>query len=120
LATSPASAARSDRLESGVTRETRRRRTLELSVPRDEALLRTARAVRRLGGRVTRLDADEGTLEGRTRGRRVERVIRILAIAEAEERTRLQIESTAVTGGWIDLALGGAALRRLAREIIND
>lgn len=96
----------------------RRRRTLHLAVARDEALLRSARAVRRLGGRVTRLDADEGTLEARTGGW-VERVIRVRAIVEAEERTRLEIESTAASGGWTELALGAVALRRLEREIRN-
>ncbi len=91
---------------------------LEVAGGRDEALLRGARALRRLGGRVTRLDPDEGSLEGRSRRWRVERVIRIRAIAEAEERTRLEIESLVVSGRVIELALGRGALRRLGREIM--
>lgn len=93
---------------------------LEVTGGRDEALLGSARALRRLGGRVMRLDADEGSVEGRDRRWGVERLIRIhaIAIAGVDERTRLEIESVVVSGGFIDIALGRRALRRVAREIM--
>jgi hypothetical protein len=58
----------------------------------DEALLRSAQTLRRLGARLTRYDAEEATLEARAWPWRVEVTIRVSATAQGQG-TRLRIES---------------------------
>jgi len=48
----------------------------------------------------------------------VESVIRIRAVPEAEDRTRLEVESMVGSGGWIDFGLGRRTLRRFAGEMV--
>lgn len=60
----------------------------------DEALLRSAQALCRLGARLTRYDTREATLEARAWPWRVEVVIRVAATAQGAG-TRLKIESEA-------------------------
>jgi hypothetical protein len=57
----------------------------------DHALLVSAAALRRLGARITRYDPESGTLEAR--GAANGSVLRIRAIADGEQTTRLTLES---------------------------
>jgi NADPH-dependent 2,4-dienoyl-CoA reductase/sulfur reductase-like enzyme len=67
-----------------------RRRDLLVEGGPEEVLLAAAAALRRLGARITRYDADEATLEARLDGAAA---VRLDAVAEGAQRTRLMLES---------------------------
>lgn len=79
--------------------------------PPEEALLRSAAALRRLGARLTRYEQEAGSVEARlSRWGRVA-VVRVAASATAGGDTRLTIES-ALEAGRFDFGLNARTLRR--------
>src|SRR5205809_3529467 len=68
----------------------RRRRGLLVEGAPEEVLLAAAAALRRLGGRITRYDAEAATLEARLASAAP---VRLEAVADGEHRTRLTLES---------------------------
>lgn len=83
--------------------------------PPEEALVRGAWALRRLGARLTRLDAAEGTLEARTRRRwPLAAVIRLRATEAGPGVSRLTIESeTPGAPRGLDFGLNARLIRRV-------
>jgi hypothetical protein len=82
----------------------------------DETLLASVAVLRHLGARITRYDAEAGTLEARVRRFLRPALIRLHAEAEGEA-TRLRVESDAVAwapmfrrfrGGLLHVVKGGA------------
>ena len=68
----------------------------------DEALLASIALLRHLGARITRYDAETGTLEARLLQRwRRPATIRLRAFAEGEQATRVSLESDALGGGFM-------------------
>lgn len=65
--------------------------TLTVAAEPDSALLATAAALRRLGARLTRYDAEAATIEAK----RGDDTIRLTMSAAGRERSRLQIETDA-------------------------
>jgi hypothetical protein len=85
-----------------------------------EVLLRSARALRRLGARITRYDAEAGTLEARTRRWRLRGLVRLDVADDGDGGSRVTIE-TDYTGGW--LLAGRAAtwtIRRFRSELAAE
>jgi hypothetical protein len=72
----------------------RRRRHLLVEGAPEDVLLASAAALRRLGGRITRYDATEGTVEARFASAEA---VRLDAVADGEWRTRLALDSDART-----------------------
>jgi hypothetical protein len=75
-------------------------RDVVVAGPPDEALLHSVALLRHLGARITRYDADAGTLEARLR-RWPRPAIRLRAVAEGEQATRISLESDALGGGFM-------------------
>jgi hypothetical protein len=82
-----------------------------------EVLYRSARALRRLGARLTRYDLDEGTLEARARRLRVEVLVRVAVAADQPGATRLRIEGAPAAPGRLTFGATGWVVRRLRSEI---
>ena len=74
-----------------------RARDVVVSAQPDEALLASVAVLRHLGARITRYDAEAGTLEARVRRFLRPALIRLRAEAEGET-TRVRLESDAL--GW--------------------
>lgn len=72
-----------------VRRDATAARTLSVQAEPEGALLASAAALRRLGARITRYDADAGTLEARVDGAPV----RIAVSAGAADTSRLALET---------------------------
>ena len=66
-----------------------------VAAARDEALLASAAALRRLGARITRYDSDGGALEARRLPEDLAAVIHLQATEERPNETRLDVESDA-------------------------
>lgn len=84
-------------------------RELRLPAAPGDVVLRAALALRRLGARIVRYDAEEGTLEARCGRRLLPETVRLRAVPEGEGAVRVVIE----TGGTDWRAL----VRQLAAEL---
>jgi hypothetical protein len=73
-----------------------RARAVVVAAEPDDVLLHGVAVLRRLGARITRYDAAEGTAEARLRRFRRPALIRLRAEAAGTTRTRLHVESDAV------------------------
>jgi hypothetical protein len=73
----------------------RRRATILVTGGPEEALLASAAALRRLGGKITRYEADESALEARRVSSSADSVLVLHAAADGADVTRLDIESDA-------------------------
>ena len=79
----------------------------------EDVLLRSARALRRMGSRLTRYDAGALTLEARLTWWRVPLVVRISASAVSDRATRLAVEAEHEGGpGRFDFGLARLAIAR--------
>ncbi len=63
----------------------------------DDVLLSAVRALRRMGAQITRYDRDDGTLEARTSRWRVVAVLRLRAIGDDSNQTRVEFASEALS-----------------------
>ena len=81
----------------------------------DEALLASVALLRHLGARITRYDAEAGTLEARLRRWLGPVSIRLRAAAEGTAATRVSVESDALGGGLVFRRLRGALLQLAGR-----
>ena len=79
----------------------------------DDALLASIALLRYLGARITRYDAEAGTLEARLRRWLRPAAIRLRATPEGETATRISVESDALGGGLLFRRFRGG-LRQLA------
>ena len=81
----------------GIARHRRgpRRLTLVVAAGVDEALLASAAALRQLGARITRYDAEVGALEARRIASDASAMISIRVMPETGTATRLTVESDA-------------------------
>ncbi len=68
-------------------------RELVLSAPPEEIVYRAALALRRLGARVVRYDAEAGTLEARAGRRVLPETVRVCARTHGGEATRVVIDT---------------------------
>ncbi|MBI1848167.1 MAG: hypothetical protein HY294_06815 [Candidatus Rokubacteria bacterium] len=75
----------------------RSRASLLVTGEPDAALHRSGTALRRMGARITRYDADAGTLEARAPAWRGAGTVRVHATAEGAHLTRLSVESDAMS-----------------------
>ena len=73
-----------------------RARDVVVAAQPDEVLLHGVVVLRRLGARITRYDADEGTAEARLRRLARPALIRLRAEAVGTATTRLRVESDAL------------------------
>jgi hypothetical protein len=73
-----------------------RPRDVVVAAQPDEVLLHGVAVLRRLGARITRYDADEGTAEARLRRLTRPALIRLRAEAAGTATTRLRVESDAL------------------------
>jgi len=73
-----------------------RPRDVVVAAQPDEVLLHGVAVLRRLGARITRYDADEGTAEARLRRFARPALIRLHAQAAGSATTRLRVESDAL------------------------
>ena len=73
-----------------------RARDVVVAAPPDDVLLHGVAVLRRLGARITRYDADEGTAEARLRRLTRPALIRLRAEAAGTATTRLRVESDAL------------------------
>jgi hypothetical protein len=72
-----------------------RARDIEVAAQREDALLCSAAALRRLGARITRYDAEAGAVEARTAFAHTSALVR-LSVTDADGRnSRLRLESDA-------------------------
>ena len=94
----------------------RRTAAAVVSGPPEDALLRSAAALRRMGARLTRYDADALTLEARARRFGLATVIRIAAQQEGEA-TRLEIESRMAERIPFDFGLNAANVSRFQQAL---
>jgi hypothetical protein len=83
----------------------------------DEVLLRSARALRRLGARITRYDADEGTLEARTRRWRRAGLVRVSVAEDGPGGSRVTIESDYGEAGVVGRRAAAWTIRRFRAEL---
>lgn len=83
----------------------------------EEVLLRGARALRRLGARITRYDAEEGTLEARARRWRTSGLVRLRVEDGGRGRARVRIDGDWAGGGWLGRGAGAWTIRRLRAEL---
>ena len=90
-------------------------RDVVVAGPPDEALLHSVVLLRHLGARITRLDADAGTLEARQRRWLLPASIRLRAAPEGAQATRVSLESDALGGGRMLRRLRGALLQLAGR-----
>jgi hypothetical protein len=81
----------------------------------DEALLASIALLRHLGARITRYDAEAGTLEARLRRWIRPASIRLRAAAEGETATRVSVESDALGGGLLIRRFRGGLLQLAGR-----
>jgi len=81
----------------------------------DEALLASVALLRHLGARITRYDAEAGTLEARLRRWLWPASIRLWAAAEGELATRVSVESNALGGGLLFRRFRGGLLQLTGR-----
>ena len=88
-------------------------RDVVVAGPPEEALLHSVALLRHLGARITRCDVDAGTLEARLRRWRCPASIRLRAVAEGAETTRVSLESDALGGGFMFRRFSGG-LRHLS------
>src|SRR5262249_54825546 len=84
--------------------------------PPEDVLLRSAAALRRMGARLTRYDAEGLTLEARVRRRGIATVIRVAAKHHGEA-TRLEVESRLEGHLPFDLGVNAANLGRFASTL---
>jgi hypothetical protein len=77
----------------------------------DEVLLRSAAALRRMGARLARYDAETLALEARLARWRLGLVLRVSAVPEGAGRTRLRVAHERLTAGAFDLGRGRRVLR---------
>lgn len=82
----------------------------------DEALLRSAAALRRIGARLTRYDVDARTLEARVRRFHFEIVVRLRGDDDGPGRSRLHVESERA-GRGPDLGSSRRLIRRFERAL---
>ena len=69
---------------------------LTVSAEADAALLASAAALRRLGARITRYDAEAGTLEAKSG----QETLRVTVQASGTDRSRLELESSRAPRTW--------------------
>ena len=81
----------------------------------DEALLASIALLRHLGARITRYDAEAGTLEARLRRWLRPGSIRLHAAAEGETATRVSVESDALGGSLLFRRFRGGLLELAGR-----
>jgi len=84
--------------------------------PPEDVLLRSAAALRRIGARLTRYDADTLTLEARVRRWGIATVITIAAKHDGET-TRLEVESRLVSPLPFDLGVNAANVSHFASTL---
>ena len=92
-----------------------RARDVVVAGPPDEVLLHAVVLLRHLGARITRLDAEAGTLEARLRRWLRPASLRLRAAAEGAETTRVSLESDGLGGGLMFRRLRGG-LQQLAER----
>ncbi len=85
--------------------------------PPDDVLLRCARALRRLGTRITRYDGDAGTLEARGRRWPVAALVRLAVREDGPGRTRVRIESAAAGARLLGRGAEIWTIRRFRAEL---
>lgn len=83
----------------------------------EEVLLRGARALRRLGARITRYDAEEGTLEAQARRWQTAGLVRFRVEDGGRGLSRVRIEGEWAGGGWLGWGAGAWTIRRLRAEL---
>lgn len=83
--------------------------------PPDDVLFRSVVALRRMGARITRYDAETLTLEARLPRRLGETLLRLRALEEGPRQTRLVIERERASG--LSMLVSGGIIRRFAREL---
>ena len=83
----------------------------------DEALLASVALLRHLGARITRYDAEAGTLEARLRRWLWPASIRLQAAAEGELTTRVSVESDALGGRLLFRRFRGGLLQLTGRPV---
>jgi hypothetical protein len=83
----------------------------------EEVLLRGARALRRLGARLTRYDAEEGTLEAQARRGRTAGLVRLRVEDGGRGLSRVRIDGEWAGGGWLGRGAGAWTIRRLRAEL---
>jgi len=81
----------------------------------DEALLASIALLRHLGARITRYDAEAGTLEARLRRGLWPASIRLRAAPEGDTATRVSLESDALGGGLLLRRFRGGLLQLAGR-----
>jgi hypothetical protein len=81
----------------------------------EEALLASVALLRHLGARITRYDAEAGTLEARLRRWLRPASIRLRAAAEGALVTRVSVESDALGGGLLFRRFRGGLLQLTGR-----
>src|SRR6185503_9309576 len=81
----------------------------------EEALLASITLLRHLGARITRYDAEAGTLEARLRRWLRPASIRLRAAPEGEGATRVSLESDALGSGLLFRRLRGGLLQLAVR-----
>jgi hypothetical protein len=78
----------------------------------EDALLRSARALRRMGARVTRFDVDRLALEARLVRWRLALLVRVHGVAAGGGATGLSVECAREGGGTFDFGLARATIAR--------
>ena len=90
-------------------------RDVVVAGPPDEALLASIALLRHLGARITRYDAEAGTLEARLRRWLGPASIRLRAEAEGERATRVRVESDALGAALLFRRVRGGLLQLAGR-----
>jgi hypothetical protein len=90
-------------------------RDIVVAGPPDEALLASIALLRHLGARITRYDAEAGTLEARLRRWLGPASIRLRAAAEGERATRVSVESNALGAALLFRRVRGGLLQLAGR-----